>query len=100
LRAIAKPWSHPPTWYFDLLAAHCSDLDIWETVYLQVLEGENAVAEWTRGTVLVPYLDALPAEERAAFEGAFRQRLAQAYPRRSDGTTLFPFRRVFIVARK
>ena len=25
--------------------------------------------------------------------------LAQAYPRRADGTTFFPFRRVFVVAR-
>lgn len=99
-RTLAKPWSHPPTFYFDLLAPRCSALDIWESVYLQALEGENAVAEWTKGTVLIPYLDALPAGDRASFESEFRQRLAQAYPPRADGRTLFPFRRLFIVARK
>jgi len=34
----------------------------------------------------------------AAFETAYRARLAEAYPPRPDGRTLFAFRRQFIVA--
>jgi trans-aconitate 2-methyltransferase len=52
-----------------------------------------------RGTALRPLLQALASDERAAFEGAYQARLARAYPRRADGATLFPFRRIFIVAR-
>lgn len=87
-----------PEDYYRLLAPKARALDIWETVYLQVLEGENPVAEWTKGTWLAPLLAALAPDARAAFESEYRQRVARAYPRQADGKTLFPFRRLFIVA--
>jgi trans-aconitate 2-methyltransferase len=45
-------------------------------------------------------MQALDAAQFAAFEAAYAQRLRAAYPRRPDGRTLFPFRRLFIVARR
>jgi len=87
-----------PGAYHDILAPHVSSLDIWETEYLQLLEGDDPVAEWTKGTWAKPLLDALDDGDRQAFEADYRARLRAAYPRRSDGTTLFPFRRLFIVA--
>lgn len=87
-----------PAAYFDLLAPRVRSLDIWETEYLQVLEGDNPVADWTRGSLLVPLLAALDEPQRSAFETDYRQRVAAAYPRRGDGRTLFAFRRLFIVA--
>lgn len=87
-----------PEAYYGLLAPIVRSLDIWETEYLQVLEGENPVAEWTKGTWLAPLLAALAPEARAEFEAEYRSRVARAYPRRPDGRTLFPFRRLFIVA--
>jgi trans-aconitate 2-methyltransferase len=89
----------PPEAYYDLLAPLAPHLDLWETEYLQVLTGEDAVLEWVRGTALRPVLDALPADDRAAFTAAYGAKLRQAYPRRGDGKTLFPFRRLFLVAR-
>ena len=87
-----------PAAYYGLLAPRARTLDIWEIEYLQVLEGENPVAEWTKGTWLAPLLAALAPDARAVFEAEYRQRVAQAYPRQADGRTLFPFRRLFIVA--
>lgn len=87
-----------PAAYYGLLAPLVRGLDIWETEYLQILEGENPVAEWTKGTWLAPLLAALAPDAGAAFESEYRQRVAQAYPRQADGKTLFPFRRLFIVA--
>ncbi|MBI4755998.1 MAG: methyltransferase domain-containing protein [Betaproteobacteria bacterium] len=84
--------------YHDLLVARARSLDIWETEYLQVLEGDNPVADWTRGSLLVPLLAALEEPWRSAFEADYRRRVAAAYPRHADGRTLFPFRRLFIVA--
>jgi trans-aconitate 2-methyltransferase len=89
----------PPAVYYDLLAPLARTLDIWETEYQHALEGEAPVLEWVRGTALRPLLEPLQPSERGAFEAAYRARLAEAYPRRADGTTLFPFRRIFIVAR-
>jgi trans-aconitate 2-methyltransferase len=89
----------PPEFYWGLLAPRVSALDVWETVYTQALSGDNPVADFVKGSWLKPFLDALHPEERESFEHAYRARVARAYPPRADGTTLFPFRRLFIVAR-
>lgn len=87
--------------YFDWLSPICGEIDIWSTTYLHVLEGDDPVVEWMRGTGLRPYLDALPDPvEQAAFLDAYRARLAEFFPPRADGLTLFPFPRLFIVARR
>jgi trans-aconitate 2-methyltransferase len=85
---------------FDILEPHAASLDIWETEYLQVLDGPDAVYRWLGGTGLRPFEQALEGEERAAFLAAYKARLADAYPRRDTGETLFPFRRLFAVARR
>jgi trans-aconitate 2-methyltransferase len=86
--------------YYAILGSEAAHLDIWETTYLQVLEGENPVAEWTKGTALSPLLAALAEPERSAFESTYRTMIAKAYPPEADGRTLFPFRRLFIVAER
>lgn len=88
-----------PEFYWDLLAPRVAALDVWETVYVQRLEGDNPVADFVKGSWLKTFLDALEVKERAAFEADYRARVLRAYPPRADGTTLFPFRRLFIVAR-
>jgi trans-aconitate 2-methyltransferase len=87
-----------PEWYHDLLAPLAAALDIWQTEYLHVLEGDDPVLGWVRGTALRPVIAALTSEEQACFEAEYARRLRKAYPRRADGRTLFPFRRLFIVA--
>jgi trans-aconitate 2-methyltransferase len=84
--------------YYDMLADEAAALDIWETEYLQVLEGKDPVYRWVSATGLRPYLDALTGEDREAFVGQYKARLLSAYPRRADGKTLFPFQRLFVVA--
>jgi trans-aconitate 2-methyltransferase len=86
--------------YYDILKPHAASLDIWQTEYLQVLEGEDAVYRWVSGTGLRPFLDALEGDERDAFIALYKKKLNAAYPRRDDGTTLFPFQRLFVVATK
>lgn len=87
----------PPEVYYDILAPHAASVDIWQSTYLQALEGEDPVLEFVRATALRPVIEALAGEEREAFIDDYRQRLRAAYPRRADGVTLFPFRRLFIV---
>ena len=89
-----------PEYYYDLLAPLAAELDMWETQYQHVLEGEDPVKEWTKGTWLKQFLDALDEGDRPAFEADYAVRLRKAYPRRADGKTVFPFRRLFIVARR
>lgn len=86
--------------YYDILRPQAAALDIWQTEYLQPLEGEDAVYRWVSGTGLRPFVQALEGEERDAFIAAYKAKLNAAYPRRADGVTLFPFQRLFVVAVK
>ena len=97
-REIARRWVLDPAEYFDLLAADAARLDVWTTEYLQALEGEDPVLEWVSGTGLRPILNGLADEERERFLDRYRAALRDAYPRRSDRVTLYPFRRLFLVA--
>lgn len=89
-----------PAWYYDLLAPRAASVDIWEIEYLQILEGDDPVLRWIRGTGMRPVIEALETIELRAFEAEYAARLREAYPRRPDGRTLFPFRRLFIVAQR
>jgi trans-aconitate 2-methyltransferase len=89
-----------PAVYWRLLEGRAAQLQVWETEYLQVLTGENPVAEYTKGTWLRQFLDRLEGGERAAFEADYRRRVGAFYPPEPDGRTLFPFRRLFIVAQR
>ncbi|MDP6884486.1 MAG: trans-aconitate 2-methyltransferase, partial [Rhodospirillales bacterium] len=88
----------PPEAYYDILAPVARQLEIWESVYLHVLEGDDPVVEWTMATGFRPFLDALDGAQRDGLLEDYRARIAKAYPKRADGKTLFPFRRMFIVA--
>lgn len=88
-----------PHGYADLLADAGCQVDAWETTYLQRLTGENPVLRWISGTTLRPIRAVLDDSQWEEFERQLAPGLSAAYPRRADGTTLFPFRRVFVVAR-
>jgi trans-aconitate 2-methyltransferase len=87
-----------PETYFDLLSPSSASVDVWETKYLHVLEGDDPVLTWVSGTALRPFVQRLEGEERERFVRQYRARLLEAYPRRDDGKTIFPFKRLFAVA--
>ncbi|MFE0515280.1 trans-aconitate 2-methyltransferase [Streptomyces sp. NPDC058964] len=92
---------HTPGAYLDRLARLGCAADVWQTTYFHVLEGEDPVLEWVKGTGLRPALTALAddPEARDAFVAEYRDLLRDAYPSAPYGTVL-PFRRLFAVARK
>ncbi len=98
LAAVRRKWVEDAEVYYDLLSPLGQQLDIWETEYLQVLAGEDPVLEWVKGTGLRPILNGLGEADRQVFLDAYQQALRDAYPQRTDGQTLYPFRRLFIVA--
>jgi len=91
----------PLSFYYDLLQARAALLDLWETEYLHILDGPDAILEWIRGTGMRPYLQALADDQqRKQFQEMCLERLRAAYPRQASGKVLFPFRRVFVIAYK
>ena len=96
---VSWPSSHDPASYLDALLELGFSADVWETTYVQLLQGDDAVLEWMSGTGLRPVLAALDDAERAAFVAAYRDRLRAAYPPGRHGTVL-PYRRIFAVGHK
>lgn len=96
-----KNWPvHPPEIYYELLAPLSKKIDIWQTEYFTVLEGDNPVAKWSEGTALRPFLSALVEPERTIFLNEYKEKIAQIYRPSKQGKTLLPFRRIFIIATK
>ncbi|TMH02956.1 MAG: methyltransferase domain-containing protein [Betaproteobacteria bacterium] len=97
-QSVARVWVASAEFYYDLLARSVKSVDIWQTEYLQQLEGRDPVLEWVKSTGLRPILDDFDDEERTAYLAEYGRRLRSAYPMRPDGRTLYPFRRLFIIA--
>ena len=87
-----------PTRYAELLLDAGLQVDVWETTYLHLLQGDDPVLEWVRGTGLRPVLAAL-SSDAGEFEREYAALLREAYPRTAHGT-VFEFRRLFAVAHK
>ena len=95
-----RSWhTHDISFYYDLLSAHASSLDLWETTYVHILDSAEDIVEWYKGTGLRPFLDALETEaEREKFITGYLNGIRNAYPPRPDGHVLLPFRRIFLIA--
>lgn len=88
-----------PGWYLTTLREMGFAPRLWETVYYQVLEGENAALEWVKGTALRGVLAKLDIEQQKRFLAQCAEKFNAAYPK-TNGGTLFPYRRMFVVARR
>jgi trans-aconitate 2-methyltransferase len=88
--------AHPVEYLNDLVAAGFN-ARVWEATYLHVLQGENPVLEWIKGTALRPILSRLQSDEQEEFTAELAPMLRQAYPADAFGTVM-PFRRIFAVA--
>jgi len=89
-----------PEVYLQWLEPKARHINLWETTYYQRLHGENPVLEWVKGTALVPIKACLPKDAYEDFLSLYKKKLLKAYPPSKDGTTLFPFRRLFMVVEK
>lgn len=88
-----------PAEYAGLLADAGCAVDAWETTYVHRLRGPDPVLHWIAGTALRPVRRLLDDAAWARFNAELIPLLDAAHPARADGTTFFPFRRVFVVAR-
>ncbi|MFD1508758.1 methyltransferase domain-containing protein [Lacimonas salitolerans] len=73
-------------------------LELWETEYYQILPANmqsHPVRCYTETTFARPILAALDSDEQARLIAAYEGVMDKPYPRGSDGTVLFPFKRLF-----
>lgn len=89
-----------PIRYSELLTDAGCTVDAWETTYIHELTGETPVLDWITGSSLTAVKSRLSDEAWQQYRRTLIPLLAQAYPQRPDGRTFYPFRRIFVVARK
>jgi trans-aconitate 2-methyltransferase len=97
------PVDPPAVYAARLLSAGAADLDVWETDYQQILPGgPETIADFARSTALLPWLARLEDDPALhdGFLAAYRARVAAAYDPLPDGRALYPFRRLFLIARR
>lgn len=89
------------SFYYDQLSWYFTSIDLWTTDYYHIMESHSAILEMIRSTGLRPYLERLSGEnERRDFESLVFDRIKQDYPVQKNGKVLFPFKRLFFVAKK
>ena len=88
-----------PMWYIETLNAMGFDVRVFETLYHQVVQGDDPVLEWLKGTSLRCILEKLDLEQQERFAAQCGVKMRAAYPKRESGT-LFPYRRMFVIARR
>lgn len=98
LSGVALSEQPTPSDYYTHLRALGATVEMWETIYHHSLTGPDPVLEWVAGTALRPYLALLDDDESDAFTASYAAALREAYPPQPSGETLFPFRRLFVVA--
>jgi trans-aconitate 2-methyltransferase len=86
-----------PDSYYSIFSSYEAQIDIWETIYYQVLSGPDPVVEFSKGTVLRPLIAALNEVEAGQFLDRYAARMKDAYPPGGDGNTIYPFRRLFLM---
>jgi trans-aconitate 2-methyltransferase len=99
-KVTEAPWpdsTMDPGFYVQALWPLGFKVDAWLTEYQQVLQGEDPIVEWVKGTALRPALAQLNASDAAEFEATYRTKMREEYPGTAYGT-LYPFKRVFWVA--
>jgi trans-aconitate 2-methyltransferase len=80
-----------------LFAEGAERITVFEKAYPHVLADADALADWTSGTALVPYMERLPDELRAAFMERYRTRLRARFP---ETPVFYPFKRTLFAATK
>ncbi len=86
-----------PASYRSMLVSHYEAIDMWTTTYHQVLTGDDPVLGWVSGSVLRPVVAALDEPDRSRFLDLCAEEYRRSYPPQPDGTTMLPFKRLFIV---
>jgi len=97
--ALRSVYVGRPSFYYDLLMARSSKLDLWLTEYIHIMPDAEAILDWVRATALRPFLDTLKNDnQREQFQAQVLEAIATEYSQQADGRILFPFRRLFFIA--
>lgn len=89
------------SYYYGHLAKYFSKIDIWTADYYHIMDSQIAILEMIKTTGLKPYLERIENDiAKSEFETLVLRRIELDYPLQADGKVLFPFKRLFFIAKK
>lgn len=87
-----------PEWYYDVVSKYSDEIEMWETDYYNILNGYEAIIEFSRSTAFRAYLIALAETElESEFIEEIFQKVKENYKLQADGKIDYKFKRLFIV---
>ena len=89
--------------YYDILSSifRHDSIYIWTTTYTHAMDSLDDILKWYESTTLVPYFDAFTNDEIISnFKNNFYIKLKNVYFPRPNGSVLFNYERLFLVASK
>jgi len=91
---------HDYSFYYDTLSELFNSIDIWETDYIHIMDSHLSILEMIRSTGLRPFLDRLETDsDKKEFENMVLMEIKKDYPLQRNGKVLFPFKRLFFIAK-
>jgi trans-aconitate 2-methyltransferase len=89
------------SYYYNQLSRHFCEIELWTTDYYHVMDSHESILEMIRTTGLKPFLERITDEnDKREFTALVLDKIKKDYPSQNDGTVLFPFKRLFFVAKK
>ena len=64
------------------------------------MKDHASIIEFVKGTALIPYLERLNEKQADEFMKILHKKIKQCYAESENGTVLFEFKRIFIIAKK
>lgn len=89
-----------PEEYYDIAVSTGSRFAIWKTEYMHTAENIDEIIQWYSGSVLRPYIHAIPEKKRLQFTEELRKLVPKHYSPRPDGSFVLSFARLFLVINK
>lgn len=89
-----------PNEYYDLFTTLDCDFQIWQTTYYHIVNSQEGVIEWYKGSGLRPYLEMLENDEKAEFLSVLQTKLEKLFPTQKDGKVILKMPRLFFTLQK
>lgn len=86
--------------YYDWMIGDFDHIDIWRTCYAHIMPSHEHIVAWMKGAALTPYLDLLSVPDQQELLADYLKKVSNVYPLQADGSVIFHFPRLFVVARK
>lgn len=84
--------------YYLMVKKYFGNAQVWSVRYVHEMKSSNDVVEFFKSTALRPYFEILNEKERIKFVKIVCEEME--YKAIEDGTVLFEFPRIFIIAQK